>query len=63
MEINKCYRFWYRGLKNTRAHERTILVTEVNESSVLGRMLDLRQLNAIRRFNFDRMTSEPKEIK
>jgi len=62
METNRVYGFLYQGVKDSKPSFRRVLVEETNNTSVLGKLKEEKDFEAIRRFRFDRMKSEPIDI-
>jgi len=56
LEANRSYSFQYKGTHDFKPSTRFVFVEEVNDTSVLGRLLSPEdQMGATRRFRFDRM--------
>ena len=62
MEKHRVYGFVYQGLRDSKPTFRSVLVDETDNTSVLGKLMEVEDFGAIRRFRFDRMKSEPIDI-
>ena len=62
MKTNRVYGFVYQGVKYHEPSFRRVLVEETDNTSVLGKLMEEKGFEAIRRFRFDRMKSEPIDI-
>ena len=62
MKTGKIYGFMYQGKKDTSPKHRYLYVEEIDETSVLGKLMEENNFEAIRRFRFDCMTTNPVDV-
>ena len=62
IQANRCYGFTYLGMHDFTPRDRVVMVEETDNTSVLGRLAEEGNFGAIRRFRFDRMVTEAKEV-
>jgi len=59
MEAGNVYGFMYQGKNDATPKHHYVYVQEVNATSVLGKLMEENNFEAIRRFRFDCMTTNP----